>query len=666
MMEKFNRLIGIDFEFCTDKTKDFGLDEPMKAHPYSKKLYCVAICENRKTRVWWLQEKPQRECFIEWFNSIDKTSTLFLSHFYELAEAQCLFTLGIDTTNLYVFDTGYTLFTMNPDNIKPDMLKKATSLANMCKTYLNIDIDTVHKNLMRQLCIEDTVEGNEDSIMNYCASDTIHLEELYNNYRRMYGNFMYSAYQHLTTSFDGDDPYKRKLTFDDWVLELAKDLQVSQIIARNGIPVDTGKLMALRKGLRAYIIEYKNKFNKAFPGIYISKKGELHAVQAKIQEYASADLSSLNLLSDWPKTDTDKLKLEKKHICKVFDIREDPSITGSEHFMHWYSYMVKFVDSEMASISKEDISKSWCKNLYNDRIWCYSVQPNKAKTQRWQGMPSEGYVPQWHRPFRAVLNPPPGKILCECDFHSEETAIFAILFKDKKYVEQYKTDDPYIFNAIQMGLLPAGIKKADLNKDQVKIRKKVKTFSLAWQYGSGYKSLARDLNICEAEAKEYKDKLDRIYKASKERQQYFINAASPTYKGSSYHKELVMHDAALILPDGYPIFLGKNGNYKPNTLGNQPIQSFGAYILRQCVRAVIAAGLKVIATVHDAIWIEANNLNECEQLRQIMYTVATKCLRKELLTVGEPFTILHGEYKCEEVEDTERFNYFIKDNTDEK
>lgn len=660
----YNRLIGIDFEFCTDKTKNFGLDEPMKEHPYGKKLYCVAVCEAGKTRSWWLQDNNQRTEFINWFEAIDKKTTLFLAHFYELAEAQCFYTLGIDTTNMYAFDTGYTQHIMNPDNVPSNVMNKLASLANICKRWLNITIDTEHKDAMRKLCIEDTTEGHELEIMNYCAEDTVHLEELFNMYKKKYADFRLSSLDYRMTSFEGDNPSTRLLKFYYWVKSLAEDFQISQIIAHNGLPVDTEKVMKLREGLCNYIHEYKAKMASKFPDTFKQNKktGEWKMSVKKVRELLEIELQALGLLDKWPKSEkTSALELSKDVLSTFFDVREDPSLTDDDSIANWLSYMKRYIDSEMASISRPDISKSWLKNLYNGRIWCYSVGPNKAKTQRWQGMPAEGYVPQWHRPFRAVLNPPEGKILCECDFHSEETAIFATLFRDKKYEEQYKTDDPYIYNAIQMGLLPPGTKKKDLTKEQVKIRKKVKTFSLAWQYGSGYKSLARDLKIPESEAKEYKDKLDNIYHASKERQQYFIDTVTKTcYSRGDVYYNSGPHDSMLVLPDGYPIFLGKNGMYKATTIGNQPIQSFGAYILRQCVRAVRDAGLKMIATVHDAIWIEADSMDDCLKLKQIMQDVATKCLRKELLTVGEPFTILHGEFKCEEQEDTERFNYFTK------
>lgn len=656
------RIIGIDFEFCTDKSKDFGLDNNIKGHPFAKKLFCVAVCENGNTRSWWLQDAEQRTAFLNWFNALE-SDTLLLAHFYELAEAQCLFTLGIDTTKLNVFDTAYTLYAVNKDNLPSEVVTKLASLANMCKRWLKIDIDTEHKTAMRKLCIDDNTEGHEKEIMAYCEEDTKHLEELYNCYKRKYADFMVSTIRWRLASFKGDNPDSLVIPFDKWVSNLSEDMQISQIIARNGLPVNTEKLLKLREGLRNYIIEYKTKLADKFKGAYvINKKGEMKECQAEIQRYASEDLEALHMLNEWPRTKKGKLELSKKYIIKKFDIREDPSVSGDSHFMHWISYMKRFIDSEMASISRKDISTSWCKNLYNGRVYCYSVCPNKAKTQRWQGMPSEGYIPQWHRPFRAVLNPPEGKILCECDFHSEETAIFAILFNDPAYEEQYKTDDPYIYNAVQMGLLPKGITKKDLTKEQAAIRKKVKTFTLAWQYGSGYKSLARDLNISEDEAREYKTKLDGVYKVSKERQSYFIDTVTRlAYERNSSGTMIGhTHDSMLVLPDGYPIFMGKDGAYKATSIGNQPIQSFGAYILRQCVRAVRAAGLKIIATVHDAIWIEAESISECEKLRDIMYKVATHCLRKELLTVGEPFIIHNGEFICEEQEDTERFNYFTR------
>ena len=56
-------MLGIDFEFCSDKVKDWGLDEAFKDKPYGLKLFCVAVHDGKEARVWWLQDRAQREDF---------------------------------------------------------------------------------------------------------------------------------------------------------------------------------------------------------------------------------------------------------------------------------------------------------------------------------------------------------------------------------------------------------------------------------------------------------------------------------------------------------------------------------------------------------------------------------------------------------------------------
>ena len=109
--------IAIDFEF----------------NSASFKLFCVAVNDGTETKGWWLQDHKQCEEFIAWFNS--HKDALWLAHFYEIAEAKCLEKLGIDTTKINVFDTGYFGYIMNDEYIQSTVLSKALSLANCCKNF---------------------------------------------------------------------------------------------------------------------------------------------------------------------------------------------------------------------------------------------------------------------------------------------------------------------------------------------------------------------------------------------------------------------------------------------------------------------------------------------------------------------------------------------------
>lgn len=629
--------IAIDFEF----------------NSASFKLFCVAVNDGTETKGWWLQDPKQCEEFIAWFNS--HKDALWLAHFYEIAEAKCLEKLGIDTTKINVFDTGYFGYIMNDEYIQSTVLSKALSLANCCKNFLGINIDSEEKERCRRYCIDDTTEGHESEILTYCMHDVAHLHALEDYWHKRYDEYENGAFLFPYSNMTVTEKYtSRLLKWEDYILKLSEDMQLSRWICNNGIPVSSEAIQWLQDGASTEMKEYMEAMNKKFPGTFRQdKKGKYHKDNKCIQSYVQEFITA-NGIKDWPLTAGGSYSLTSD-VLKAYDFREDPRTTEA-NFMEWWFYWSEHVVKGLNGITTNEYKdhkwRNWTRNLVGNMIYVPTLNPNKAKTQRWQGLPAEGYVPQWTKYMRGVMDPPEGKYLIEVDFHSQETALMGLLYKDPTYQELYKAEDPYIFNAIKMGLLPEGIKKKDLTKDQVSIRKKAKTFTLAWQYGAGSKLLASRCKISGTDAVKMKHSLDLAYEKAKSLQKVYTSAMAKGDQGAT--KQCVW-----ILPDGYPIFT-KYNMASQTTLGNQPIQSFGAYILRQCLRRCKAEGLKVIAPVHDAIWIETDNIADGERLKNLMNEVACTCTGSDLLYAGEPFVLAHGDLKCEEVEDTEKFRHIIE------
>lgn len=628
--------IAIDFEFCSATFK----------------LFCVAINDGVETKGWWLQDPAQRTDFINWFNG--NKDVLWLAHFYEIAEAKCLEKLGIDTTSINVFDTGYFGFIMNDKYINTSILSKELSLANCCANFLGINIDSEEKDRCRRYCIDDRTEGHEDEILTYCMHDVAHLHALEAYWHKRYDEYINGAFLFPYSSMTVDEMYTpRLLDWEQYVLKLSEDMQLSRWICNNGIPVSTEALQLMQDGAAAEIKAFQEAMNMKFPGTFeLDKNGVYHKATKNIQKYVEAFIKS-NDIKDWPRTPTGGYELSAD-ILKDYDFREDPRFNDA-NFMEWWFYWSEHVQKGLNGITtnkyKDHKWQNWTRNLKDGRIYVSTLNPNKAKTQRWQGLPAEGYVPQWTRYMRGIMDPPEGKYLIEVDFHSQETALMGLLYNDPTYQELYRAEDPYIFNAIKMGLLPEGIKKKDLTKEQASIRKKAKTFTLAWQYGAGAKRLASRCKIMQTEAVKMKHALDKAYSQAKKLQKMYITAMDKGDSGATDR-------CVWILPDGYPIFTRYN-TASPTTLGNQPIQSFGAYILRQCLRKCRKEGLKVIAPVHDAVWIETDDINDGYKLQALMDATAAECTGSSLLYAGEPFIIAHGDLKCEEVEDTEKFRHII-------
>ena len=94
---------------------------------------------------------------------------------------------------------------------------------------------------------------------------------------------------------------------------------------------------------------------------------------------------------------------------------------------------------------------------------------------------------------------------------------------------------------------------------------------------------------------------------------------------------------------------------------NAPIQGFGAYILRVVVQRALLAGFKIFATVHDALWILTQDVNDGQRLKTLMEDTARELLHDDTLEVGEPFILAHGDHKCEDSEDTKIWKKYIGD-----
>jgi len=610
-------MISIDFEYCSDPTKiqDWGLDSKFKDKPYGLKLFCVSVCENGNTQSWWLQDQAQRDTFISWIKS--RNSEVFISHAYEIAEAKCLDQLGIDSIGLDFVDT-WTVSTLLNDS-RDDM-----SLVNACKKFLGVDIDESIKELMRHFCIEDKTEGHEEDIMKYCESDTVYLEQLLGKLKAYY------AYrQSLTNCISLGN--KLDYSFDDFVASTSNDIRASIVISRRGIPVDPEYMGRLREAMVRFKNDYIENMNRRFNCFKQKKDGTYSENQTVIQELLKKEVPS-----NWEKTASGKLSTKAETLKEIFDCHRP-----GERFGEWLFYW----KDKVQPASKGIADGSWLKSLRGDRMYVSTLQPLKSKTHRWQGRSKEGYVPLWTGWTRAAIDPPEGWYAIECDYHSEETAIYGVIFRDPKYLEQYRSGDAYCYNAIQMGLLPPECtsKKKCFTQQQLDMRGTIKTFTLAWQYGCGARKLSLMSKLDWDRTKDYKKRLEDVYSKS---------MAAKRIIG-----EKLGDNGTLLFPDGYPICYSNQFGY--TTKLNAPIQGFGSYILRVVVQRALRAGFKIFATVHDALWILTKDPEDGTRLKKLMEDTARELLRDDTLEVGEPFILAHGDHRCEDPEDTKIWNKYI-------
>lgn len=192
-------------------------------------------------------------------------------------------------------------------------------------------------------------------------------------------------------------------------------------------------------------------------------------------------------------------------------------------------------------------------------------------------------LPRW---FRKLIKPRKGYALASIDFSQQEFAIAAHLSQDPKMMEAYESGDAYLAFGIQSGLLPPQATKRTHKKG----RDKCKAMILALQYGMTEIGLAPRLNISKTEAK------------------HLISTYKKTYRIFFSWIESVVDKATWSQHISSRLGFGHKVTFsgtKQRTLANFPMQSNGAEILRCSCCAIIDEGIKIIATVHDEIIIEA-------------------------------------------------------------
>ena len=581
-------------------------------------LICCVICdENGKEARYWLRDGRDTTKLVRHLKAF-KDRFILISHAMELAEAQCFKKLGLDPTQFKWRDTWMEAYILQNSFFQNE--RENCSLAECLAKYCDIQIDVEYKKECRAYCIADSTAGHEEDILDYCASDVKYLHTLAEKHLQMFTQLISKGLAiHRDCQFS-----------EDTLVNLAYVTNCSSEIAGRGFPVDTATCDLLKEKVPQILMQIRTEFNTKYPGTFAfgKFKGSIKATKklGAVAKYLDEWLAANQMQKEWPRTASGQPSTDSKLLK---DYKHTDTFPGDLYNLN------KSVTSVQGLVKDKD---PWLQNLVNGRLYYRSLRPMSSATGRCQPKISAGFVPGFSHFLYCMLNPRKGRMLFEIDFHAEETAIQADICNDAKYAEVYNSRDSYLWMAWQLGQITAEQYHAhpeddSLWKSELKsIRVPMKTFTLAWSYGAGFRHLAKLANIKESTSQRWVNDLN--HKVFKNAYKWKTNLVEYTGPGSSkYH--------CLVFPDG---FLCRTVRYKgeqpksDTVKMNWPFQGYGAYILRELIKKCHEERLPAIATVHDAIIFECDEgdmatVNKCFD---VMTKTSQGLLGSTLLQCGAP------------------------------
>ncbi len=199
------------------------------------------------------------------------------------------------------------------------------------------------------------------------------------------------------------------------------------------------------------------------------------------------------------------------------------------------------------------------------------------------------------RMFRHVIQAPPGRAVIQLDYMAQESAIAAALAGDGAMIAAYEAGDVHLHAAKAAGLVPEGATKATHGTE----RDRIKAVNLAVVYGAREPRIASQLRIPLADARHLLETHRRIFL----RLWGWVERAVSSAEVSRLSVTQDFWRKTVPAP------------FRPTVAANFPIQATGQAVLREAVVNAGAAGLPVIATVHDAVVLEAEEREAREVAR---------------------------------------------------
>jgi hypothetical protein len=267
-------------------------------------------------------------------------------------------------------------------------------------------------------------------------------------------------------------------------------------------------------------------------------------------------------------------------------------------------------DSRICPLAELRSLLSWLETIQVE-VWpdgrCRpNLRPFRTATGRSHAKASEHLflLPKFLRGF---VEAPPGRCLTQFDYKNQEYSIGAAMAEDQQMLDDAAGgNDPYMLLAIALGLAPASATK----KTHGEVRGWCKVALLAWMYGAGLPTLARQLHAHLGTA----HACDRYLRQRYQRcTQWLGDVVASAYATRE-----------LVTPLGWRWHIGPQ--VRKTSLRNHVVQAVGGDVLRAACVLAEEEGIEVLATLHDSILIEADS-DRIEQMARRMVAVMEEASR---------------------------------------
>lgn len=658
----------------------------------------------------WLHNDKQKQLYLHELLEVGRDQyDIMIVAFGAAAECRSFTALGLDPhsfkwVDLYAewrqlthnlnkceygtyYKSGFKCFSVPPKydpkkNIGKDNTKIKYGYAAAVGQLLEICIDTKHKTQMRNLIIEDRpvyTTAEQEQIMLYCESDTLHLPAIHNKMARI---LMKEA------NADAQTVLQWQIRRGSYIASVAK-------MERVGFPILTQLLLNLRAnykeaqdvliGICNAVYPFYTKQKKRVSDIggtwtekydsfykYVESTGRPYTKTITVQG-EQVEYTGNTAVDDWPKTEKGALSSSEetlknhKHLPGIAAYLEcKKNITQIGWFKEKTEKQIKEKGDFFKKIGSDHRLRAF--------LGAFGTQTGRNAPRATEFVLA---MSSW---LRCVINPPEGYCIGAIDYGSQEFAIAAMMSGDKQMMAAYKSGDPYLYFAKKAGAVPEAA-DPKLCKNPAKLlkgqdiadiyhptekeldnlapdlhseyadhlrykwqRMLFKATTLGLQFGMGATGLAKKLTA------------DMGRKYSEKEAEKLINMHKKLYKKfwSWIEKEYTKYKrrGRITLWDGWTLLCDNDNGL---SVKNFPVQGTGAVIMREAVRLAHEKHLDIMAPLHDAIYLlmredraEADMQTLADCMNQAVINVVgdalTIRLDKDVHKHGEPWIEEKGEY----------------------